>query len=96
MRLMFGTLLIKENPCASLSSVTLVLCLLTLLLMALKGRKSNHHSPTHTKYPHPPGPMPWPLVGNLLQMGDQIHLSLTRLRLQYGDVFKVYLFFFHF
>ncbi|KAI3372394.1 hypothetical protein L3Q82_022886, partial [Scortum barcoo] len=91
MRLTFETLPIKDNPCASLSSVTVALCLLTLLLMAFKGRKSHqHHSQTdRTKYPPPPGPTPWPLVGNLLQMGDQIHLSLTRMRLQYGDVFKM-------
>lgn len=92
MKLTFGTLAIKENPCASVTSVTVVLCLLTLILMALRGRKSHHHHShvDHKKYPPPPGPTPWPLFGNLLQMGDQIHLSLTRLRLQYGDVFKVY------
>lgn len=92
MKLMFLTLHIKENPCASLSSITVALCLLTLLLMALRSRKSHHHHShlDHTKYPPPPGPTPWPLVGNLLQMGDQIHLSLTRLRLRYGDIFKVF------
>ncbi|XP_062237592.1 cytochrome P450 1A1 [Platichthys flesus] len=93
MKLTFGILPIKENPCTSISSVTVGLCLLTLLLMALRGRKSHQHNPQsdHTKYPPPPGPTPWPLVGNLLQMGDQIHLSLTLLRLQYGDVFKIHL-----
>uniref|UniRef100_A0A3Q0QYP5 Cytochrome P450 1A n=1 Tax=Amphilophus citrinellus TaxID=61819 RepID=A0A3Q0QYP5_AMPCI len=95
--LLFGILPIKENACAPLSSVTVTLCLLTLLLMVIWGRKSKrsffrfHHDPQldHTKYPPPPGPKPWPLVGNLLQVGEQIHLSLTRLRLLYGDVFKL-------
>ncbi|KAI4821364.1 hypothetical protein KUCAC02_029298 [Chaenocephalus aceratus] len=90
MRQTFWTPPIKENLCASLSSVTVALCLITLLLMAIRGRKSHRKSQLdHTKYLPLPGPTPWPLVGNLLQMGDQIHLSLTHLRLQYGDVFKI-------
>lgn len=85
MRQMFGTLL----SCVSPSTITVSLCVLTLLLMVLRGRMCRTSYLQKQKFPPPPGPRPWPLVGNLLQMGDQMHLSLTRLRFQYGDVFKV-------
>lgn len=64
------------------SGVTVLLCVLSLLLLALRGQR-------RTRGTLPPGPRPWPLVGNLLQMGEQVHLSLTNLRVQYGDVFQM-------
>ena len=39
----------------------------------------------------PPGPIPFPLVGNILQLGIQAHLSLMKLGETYSDVFTVYL-----
>ncbi|CAL8346990.1 unnamed protein product [Lota lota] len=96
MRLTIRLPLIKEAPCVDVSGLTLALCVLTVLLMTLRGWKAPRHRPRSQLEcplppppPPPPGPTPWPLVGNLLQMGSQIHLSLTRLRLQYGDVFQV-------
>ncbi|XP_056448412.1 cytochrome P450 1A1 [Gadus chalcogrammus] len=93
MRLSFRVPLMPGDPCVDVSGVTVALCVLTLLLVALRGRRAPHHrprpQPERPRAPPPPGPTPWPLVGNLLQMGSQTHLSLTRLRLQYGDVFQV-------
>ncbi|XP_056601747.1 cytochrome P450 1A1 [Triplophysa dalaica] len=73
---------LEEIFCWSTSGVTVLLCVFSLLLLALRGQR-------RTRGTLPPGPRPWPLVGNLLQMGEQVHLSLTNLRVQYGDVFQV-------
>ncbi|XP_075391658.1 cytochrome P450 1B1 [Tenrec ecaudatus] len=39
----------------------------------------------------PPGPFPWPLIGNVAAVGQAPHLSFTRLARRYGDVFKIHL-----
>ncbi|XP_072520607.1 cytochrome P450 1D1 [Salminus brasiliensis] len=67
-----------------MSGVTVFLCIFTLFLMALRV----HHQKT-LQSNLPPGPRPWPVVGNLFQMGEQLHLSLTSLRALYGDVFRL-------
>ncbi|XP_053444125.1 cytochrome P450 1B1 [Nycticebus coucang] len=37
----------------------------------------------------PPGPFPWPVIGNVLTVGRAAHLSFTRLARRYGDVFQI-------
>lgn len=37
----------------------------------------------------PPGPFPWPLIGNAAAVGLASHLSFARLARRYGDVFQI-------
>lgn len=37
----------------------------------------------------PPGPWGWPLIGHILTLGKNPHLSLTKLSKQYGDVLQI-------
>ncbi|XP_077173844.1 cytochrome P450 1A5-like [Paroedura picta] len=39
----------------------------------------------------PSGPAGFPLIGNILQIGKNPHLSLTQMRRKYGDVMKIYI-----
>ncbi|XP_062071353.1 cytochrome P450 2C1-like isoform X2 [Lepus europaeus] len=65
--------------------VVLGLCLSCLLLLSLWKQSSE-------KGRLPPGPTPFPILGNILQLGfKDISKSLTRLSEVYGPVFTVYL-----
>ncbi|XP_026633019.1 cytochrome P450 1A2-like [Microtus ochrogaster] len=37
----------------------------------------------------PPGPWGWPIIGHMLTLGKNPHLSLTKLSKQYGDVLQI-------
>lgn len=37
----------------------------------------------------PPGPVPLPIIGNMLQMGTKPHLGLTKLAQKFGKVFRL-------
>ncbi|KAK9934407.1 hypothetical protein M0R45_021553 [Rubus argutus] len=39
----------------------------------------------------PPGPKPFPLIGNLLELGDKPHISLTELSQRYGPIISLQL-----
>ncbi|XP_077173730.1 cytochrome P450 1A5-like [Paroedura picta] len=39
----------------------------------------------------PPGPAGFPLIGSMLEIGKNPHLSLTQMSQKYGDVMKVYI-----
>lgn len=36
-----------------------------------------------------PGPLPWPVIGNAVQMGNAPHLYFARMAKKYGDVFQI-------
>ncbi|KAL5209419.1 hypothetical protein ABZP36_005042 [Zizania latifolia] len=46
---------------------------------------------THARHNLPPGPRPWPLIGNLLDLGAQPHRSLARLAQRHGPLMTLHL-----
>ncbi|KAF8380314.1 hypothetical protein HHK36_027796 [Tetracentron sinense] len=63
-----------------------ILLLLPLLLLILKYIRT----PSPLKSPPlPPGPYPWPIIGNILDMGKMPHLSLSRLAQSYGPLISL-------
>lgn len=59
--------------------------LFPLLLLPLLVYILNHFKPS----PLPPGPYPWPIIGNILQMGKKPHITLTHFAQSYGPLISV-------
>ncbi|NXG10008.1 CP1A5 protein, partial [Sakesphorus luctuosus] len=62
--------------------VAAVFCLVFLLLQSLQ-----QHVPKGLK--SPPGPRGYPILGNVLELRKDTHLTLTKLSQKYGDVMEV-------
>ncbi|CAL1398386.1 unnamed protein product [Linum trigynum] len=71
------TLIDYDNP-----STLLILSLSTLIALFFLLRRSLRK----TAAPFPPGPRGYPLIGNILDLGNMPHRTLTAMREKYGDV----------
>ncbi|CAL4922771.1 unnamed protein product [Urochloa decumbens] len=74
-----------EVPPAA-SSVAVVLA--TVLFLVTVLRRCNHHHPKR-KYNLPPGPRPWPVIGNLNLIGTLPHRSVHELSKRYGPLMSL-------
>ncbi|KAG9465890.1 hypothetical protein GDO78_017588 [Eleutherodactylus coqui] len=45
--------------------------------------------PRWSEADHPPGPFPWPIVGNAMQIGSSPHLTFVELSKKYGEIFQI-------
>lgn len=66
-------------------SFSFLLLLLPPIFIILKHIKS----PSSKQLPLPPGPRPWPILGNLLQIGQNAHISMTQFANIYGPLISL-------
>ncbi|XP_078398804.1 cytochrome P450 1B1 [Cetorhinus maximus] len=81
--------MLTESGLPVTPSVQLLLAAALSLLLGLRGwcwlqcqRRGWHRR-------SPPGPFPWPLIGNAAQIGPAPHLSFSRMAEKYGSVFRL-------
>ncbi|KAF7814034.1 cytochrome P450 71A1-like [Senna tora] len=65
-----------------LSLSTAAACLATFAILLLFGRRR--------RYNRPPGPRPWPIIGNLNLIGPLPHRSIHALSKKYGPIMQVW------
>ncbi|GLJ49833.1 hypothetical protein SUGI_1058750 [Cryptomeria japonica] len=76
----FPMLLLDAQPSAFTTAVVILVVLWIF-------RKLSRHRKGARKLP--PGPTPWPILGNLLQLGKLPHHSLQHLAMKYGPIFSL-------
>ncbi|XP_067839176.1 cytochrome P450 1D1 isoform X2 [Heptranchias perlo] len=81
---MAGWRFFQEERVVSLSEVTVGLVAFAIVLLIVKGRRKNINNVSF-----PPGPKSWPIIGNMFQLGEYPHLTLTKMSEKYGDVFCI-------
>ncbi|XP_057455062.1 trimethyltridecatetraene synthase-like [Lotus japonicus] len=65
---------------------TAATCLAAFAILLLFKRRQN----SHNKYNLPPGPKPWPIIGNLNLIGPLPHRSIHTLSQKYGPIVHVW------
>lgn len=63
-------------------SISLIIFVIVFVLVRALGR-------TRRKQVFPPGPRSFPIIGNLLQLGDHPYRTFMEMRKKYGDVFLI-------
>ncbi|XP_020654306.3 cytochrome P450 1A1 [Pogona vitticeps] len=66
----------------SFSEVTIAFFTVAFILIFVQALMKN-------KQPRPPGPWSWPILGNLLQLGEYPYVYFDQLRKKYGDIFQI-------
>ncbi|KAF7138952.1 hypothetical protein RHSIM_Rhsim07G0094300 [Rhododendron simsii] len=74
---------------AETSIVFPILFLPLLLLLLLKYFKSTTSNSRPKTPPLPPGPTPWPVLGNIPHMGQKPHITLTEFAQFYGPLMSL-------
>ncbi|XP_050221239.1 probable (S)-N-methylcoclaurine 3'-hydroxylase isozyme 2 [Mercurialis annua] len=67
----------------------LLLLLLTLIFIILINHKILTHSSSKRFTPLPPGPKPWPIIGNILHLGKKPHASLAHFAKLHGPLISL-------
>ncbi|KAH0619886.1 hypothetical protein JD844_014272 [Phrynosoma platyrhinos] len=80
-------LVVGSQPIMSLTEILLGFALSCLLLVIIKSYWQR--IPAGLK--RLPGPKGYPLIGNILDLGKNPHLTLTQMSQKYGDVMQIYL-----
>ncbi|KAJ6650392.1 hypothetical protein lerEdw1_010283 [Lerista edwardsae] len=74
---------------AVLSAAEVLVAIAVFCLVFLSVRSYRKQVPPGLK--RLPGPIAYPVIGNLLEVGTNPHLSLTRMRQQYGDMMLLHI-----
>ncbi|KAM7265404.1 hypothetical protein ACFE04_003087 [Oxalis oulophora] len=69
--------------------VGLMLLLLAWVVWAMRTERG--HRRTEKQGQLPPGPTPWPVVGNMFQLGFASHISFTKLSRKHGPIMTLWL-----
>lgn len=71
------------NNADSSATLPLLLLLFSIVFLIVIKQKSSR------KLPLPPGPRPWPIVGNLPQLGKKMHVSMADLAKTHGGLMSL-------